>query len=359
MSRGVFVSDCEGPISKNDNAYELVVEFIPCGESFFGNVSRYDDVLADVFNRPGYTAGSTLRLILPFLKAFDVSDQQMENFSAGTISLIADTKVMLKRVGLVADSFIVSTSYGQYIRALCESVGFLFKNTYCTLVSLDSIVITTVERDLLRLLAREISQMSCITIPLGAKCLDDFSLKDQMLIKRLDEIFWSELPKLSVGKFFDTVVTIGGEQKAASILEIVGRLGVSFESVMYVGDSITDVEALQLVRERGGLAVSFNGNGYAVKSADVAVMSGSNLVLAVLADVFFRFGREEVFRLAELWSRDVLGSVGVDLGLLCEVFESNIEPKVQIVTSENIGKIVAESSEFRKRVRGVAIGRLG
>ena len=34
-------------------------------------------------------------------------------------------------------------------------------------------------------------------------------------------------------------------------------------------------------------------------------------------------------------------------------------PKVQIVTLQNMESIVKESSAFRKKVRGVAIGRLG
>ena len=64
----LFISDCEGPISKNDNAYELTEHFIPNGAQLFANISRYDDVLADVFAKPGYTAGSTLKLVLPSLK---------------------------------------------------------------------------------------------------------------------------------------------------------------------------------------------------------------------------------------------------------------------------------------------------
>ncbi len=66
----IFVSDCEGPISKNDNAFELAAHFIPEGEKLFTNISKYDDVLADVLQKPGYTAGSTLKLILPFFKAY-------------------------------------------------------------------------------------------------------------------------------------------------------------------------------------------------------------------------------------------------------------------------------------------------
>jgi len=66
----LFVTDCEGPLSKNDNAYELAEHFMPDGARFFAIVSKYDDVQADVVERHGYKAGDTLRLILPFLKAY-------------------------------------------------------------------------------------------------------------------------------------------------------------------------------------------------------------------------------------------------------------------------------------------------
>ena len=81
----LFVSDCEGPISKNDNAFELAEKFIPNGDQLFANISKYDDVLADLAHKPGYTAGSTLKLILPFFKAYGVTDRQMEEFSRQNI----------------------------------------------------------------------------------------------------------------------------------------------------------------------------------------------------------------------------------------------------------------------------------
>ncbi|MCK5563078.1 hypothetical protein KAI30_02805, partial [Candidatus Bathyarchaeota archaeon] len=81
QQRRLFISDCEGPISKNDNAYELSEHFIPKGASFFALVSRYDDVQADVVKRPEYKAGDTLRLILPFLKAYGVTNEKIKKFS--------------------------------------------------------------------------------------------------------------------------------------------------------------------------------------------------------------------------------------------------------------------------------------
>ncbi|MCL2134916.1 MAG: HAD hydrolase family protein [Candidatus Bathyarchaeota archaeon] len=357
--KGVFISDCEGPISKNDNAYELVAKFIPNGERFFSNISKYDDVLADVFKKTGYTAGNTLKLILPFLKAYDVTDKQMEDFSADNILLISDTQSSLKHIKSIAERYIVSTSYEHYIKAFCRAINFPYENTYCTKVSLDSISMTVQERDILCERAREISQMSPITIPADAKSLSDFNSNDQTLIGRLGEIFWCELTQMPVGEIFSNVVVVGGAHKAWSICDVVKHLKTSFENVMYVGDSITDVEALRLVRERNGLAVSFNGNNYAVKNADIAVISESNIVTAVIADVFYRFGRAKTLEMFEAWDGSFLDIDEIDLELVKQMFRSNGEPKVQIVTSENMNTLVTESSEFRKKVRGVAIGRLG
>ena len=355
----IFVSDCEGPISKNDNAYELAANFIPNGDCIFTNISRYDDVLADVVGKVGYTAGSTLKLILPFFKAYDIKDSQMEEFSNQNILLIANTRTTLKHIQTLADAFIVSTSYEHYIKALCKTVDFPFKNTYCTKVSLDNLAITRQEKEKLRGIAQEIGQMNLIEIPPQTKNLEDFSKKDTATIQRLDEIFWNQIPQMFVGKFLTDVVTVGGEQKAASIRDATERLGVQLEDVMYVGDSITDVEAFRLVRENGGLTLSFNGNSYAVRNAEVAVMSESNLVTAVLADLFIKNGKEETLKVLNMWSPSALEKAGVDKPILKQALHPDGLPKAHIVTTQNMEMLTKESSAFRKKVRGVAVGRLG
>ena len=357
----VFVSDCEGPISKNDNAFELAQNFIPNGDALFTNISKYDDVLADVLHKPGYTAGSTLKLVLPFFKAYGLTDHQIEDFSAQNIFLIANSHATLRYVQKIATAFIVSTSYEHYIRALCNAVGFPFKNTYCTKVNLDKITITLKEKDRLREVAQEIAQMPIIEIPQNAKAATDFSQSDQATIQRLHEIFWSEIPQMLVGKFITKVVTVGGEQKAQSIRDAANRLGVSLSDMMYVGDSITDVEAFRLVRDAGGFTVSFNGNGYAVRNAEVAVMSESNIVLALLADLFCRLGREPALKIVMHWCKMVVQESVTNAALFKELYTVYPDglPRTEIVTTKNLDSLIEESCEFRRKVRGVAIGRLG
>ncbi|MGW8288890.1 MAG: HAD hydrolase family protein [Candidatus Bathyarchaeia archaeon] len=358
----VFISDCEGPISKNDNAFEITASFVPNGGKLFTVISKYDDVLADVLKKPRYAAGSTLKLILPFLKACDVSDSQMEEFSGQNLILITNSKDTLQHVKAVASAFIVSTSYEHYIKALCKAVDFPYENTYCTKLSIDKYVITEQEKTRLKEIEEEIAQTQMITIPPEAKNIEDFSTTDQEMIGRLDEIFWSEIPAMSIGRILSEVTTVGGGEKAAAIEDAAAKLHVPLEDVMYVGDSITDVEAFKFVREKGGLTVSFNGNDYAVRNAEVAVMSENSVVTAVIADVFCRKGKQAALNLVENWNLESLEHNGVvSLSLLDHLFTLHPQtlPKVQIVTAENMETVAKKSSEFRRKVRGEAIGKLG
>ena len=357
----LFISDCEGPISKNDNAFEITASFVPHGDALFTIISKYDDVLADVIRKPGYSAGDTLKLILPFLKAYNVTDRQIEEFSARNLILIRESKETLQHIRTLTEAFIVSTSYEQYIRALCQNIGFPFENTYCTKLTLDKYSLSQKDQARLRILSKEIAEMSLIKIPISAKFLSDFSKEDQKNIARLDEIFWSDLASNCCQTLFSEVTPIGGPQKAKAIQNAAQKSNVSLSDVMYVGDSITDVEAFKLVRTNGGLAVSFNGNRYAVNNAEIAVISESSVAIAALANVFCKNGKAQALRLANKWTREALEGDIVNEKLLTWFFGvyPRVAPQVKVITSQNRDALAQESSNFRKKVRGNAVGKLG
>ena len=357
----IFVTDCEGPISKNDNAFELTSSLVPDGDSFFALVSKYDDVLADVVRKPGYKAGDTLRLILPFLKAYGATDKKIRDFSARNVLLVPGAKDTLTFVSKLMPSFIVSTSYEQYISSLCNLTGFPFENTYCTRLNIDKYNIPAEETKRLQELQREITALPMIEIPKNANSVNDFSQRDQETIQRLDEIFWQEIPKMKSGRMLGEVNPVGGSEKAKAVQDIAEKLECSLDRVMYVGDSITDVPPLRLVRESGGLSVSFNGNDYAVRESEIAVLSGNTTVTSVLAETFSRQGKKQVFSLVEEWSPSGLNKICVSPELrerMLRLFPDGF-PQVEQVTDDNLERLKRESSVFRKTVRGEAIGKLG
>jgi len=356
----LFITDCEGPISKNDNAYELTEHLIPDGPTFYALISKYDDVQADVVKRPGYKAGDTLKLILPFLRAHGATNKKIRKFSAEHILLVPSAKDTLRFVQSIMSSFIISTSYEQYTRALCSLVDFPYENVYCTELNIDKYQIDKKEIEKLKQLKEEITKMPMIHIPENASSLDDLSARDQETIRRLDEIFWEEISAMECGRMLKEVNPIGGFEKADAVRDIERKTDGSLFNAMYIGDSITDVQSFRLIRENRGLTVSFNGNSYAIREAEVAVLSDNTLVTSVLADVFNRLGKDYVIKLVEEWSYSALQRYCTPAlrSRMFDLYPITL-PKVEIITSSNKERLVKESTAFRKTVRGEAVGALG
>ncbi len=329
-SRRVFITDCEGPVTKNDNAAELADAFIPEGSTFFAKISLYDDYLAEVARKPGYKAGDTLRLVLPFFKAFGLDNDTMIEFSGRNIDMIPQADQVLREVLQVSPAYIVSTSYSPYVRAVCSAIGFPFGNTYSTEVNLDSYALAPGEEAALKSMHAAILDLADFTIPSGAASLGDLSADGRRTVQRLDEIFWTELPKMEINRILLEVNPVGGREKARAITDIVASHAVGLHEVFYVGDSITDVEAFRLVKSAGGMALSFNGNHWAVNAASFAATSQSALAIGWLAALFFEKGVEGFKNLTM----------------------SEINP-------ENSERIAKFSSRVRKEVRTEKIGSLG
>jgi predicted HAD superfamily phosphohydrolase len=335
----MYCTDLEGPVTKNDNAAELCAAVVPHGGELFRRVSAYDDYLAEVVNMPGYRAGDTLRLILPFMMAHGLTQGRMASFSARGILVVPGAGEVLGRIAETAPAYIISTSYCQYVHAVCDAIGFPRDQTFCTRVNLEDYAIPDTEVARVKELAQRVTSRGVIEIPAFASGPGDLSDEDQETVADLDEVFWDALPELSVYSMVEEVSPVGGPEKATSIQRAARVRDVPMYQVMYVGDSITDVEAFRTVRREGGLAVSFNGNRWAVEEADVAVVCPRAEPMLPFARAFLEGGRTKV--------------EGVDWGV-------NI-PDCTCTWLEGVDaeSVVEASERMRKEVRGEEIGRLG
>jgi energy-converting hydrogenase A subunit R len=362
--------DCEGPITQNDNAFELCENIIPAGGEFFARVSRYDDYLADVEKRPGYKAGDTLKLVLPFLKAFGATEAAMLRFSEETLVLLPGAREMLHRVAGLMPTFIVSTSYRPYLDALCGLSGFPRDQVYCTQLDLDGYNITDGERKRLGKLAEELVSWPLLSWPSGAEGIDDLAPQDREMVKWLDAVFWEEIPGMAIGRVLEGVNPVGGSEKARAVEDSLTRTGLSLAEVFYVGDSITDVQALELVNGAGGVALSFNGNSYAVKAAKWACLSGSTAIIAALAGALLSnmealdrliASRPPGGSLGGVKLMDALREGGVGQSLLDPLHGLGAQeaPRLFLLSPANMATVIQESEQMRRSVRGLRVGGLG
>jgi energy-converting hydrogenase A subunit R len=355
-----FNTDCEGPIVLNDNALELSAHFIPHGEDFFIRLSKYDDYLAEIVRKPGYRPGGTLSMILPFLKVFGATNKKIEYYSLYHIKLVPGAIETYKYIQNKMPLFLVSTSYSPFALALGEKLGVTSENVYCTKLDLDQYEIDASEVVRLKELVKEILYLPIIEFPPDATSPDYLSPQMKATIHRLDQIIWQEVMTMKCGRALHDVNPIGGIEKAKAVEDSVEKAGSSLSDVIYLGDSITDADALRLVKENGGVAVSFNGNSYAIEAAEIACISSHAIVSAILADVFLREGKEGVMYIASNWSPVALRESTIDERLVAKLFSEFQDdfPVVKVITNAEKDKIIQQSEAFRGVLRGKA-GTLG
>jgi len=212
-------SDCEGPTCLNDNAFEVCEHFIPQGDEFFLRISRYDDYLAEVVKKEGYKPGDTLKLIVPFLRAYDVTNEKLEQFSKKDIKLVAGANDTFRYIFSKAlPFFAVSTSYQQFAYAVYEKLGMpselIEERVFCTKLDLDKYKLSELEKRELQRIRKEIIDLPVIEIPGEDEELSD---ETKSAVSRLDEIFWQELQQMECRVMLKEIDPVGGKAKAEAI----------------------------------------------------------------------------------------------------------------------------------------------
>ncbi len=332
--------DCEGPLTLNDNAFEFTAYLIPKGEYFFTQISRFDDYLADIKKKPGYKAGDTLKLILPFLKLFGASNKLLEEFSEKTLIFLPGVERVLPKISQRLPTFIISTSYKPYLSALSRRLNFPMSQIFCTAVDFDKVKLGKAEKEILQKLYVEILHYPLIELPKEAKGPEDLSPKLRSILDRLEEIFFEIIWNMDCGIFLREVNPIGGQEKAEALKEISKELSEPFSFGFYCGDSITDVEALLLLKQQGGVSLSFNGNRYALRSAEFYALSKEAYLFEDLVELFLEGGKDR-------------------LKTYQKTLEEGYEFSSIPTPEDDFSKIVEKSENFRKKVRGELIGALG
>lgn len=261
-NRRILFTDGEGPIVTNDFAYELMAGITIrgrgkriSGKELFTLISKYDDRLAEQ-KFPGYEAGNTLALIIPFFLYHGVTDAHLRK-KAQRAKLANGVKEYVAK--LKEDGWhirIISTAYTH----LWDSIG--------THLGIHPDHIASTGIDLARL--RKLFHLKILRRSIENLQKDLVLMSPPMIHHRLHHFFWKELVDRGLHPI-RMITVIGGKQKILAAEKFAKELGVSLRRVVYVGDSITDAELFSAVARAGGLTIAVNGNRYALEKAHTAV----------------------------------------------------------------------------------------
>jgi energy-converting hydrogenase A subunit R len=319
----VICFDLEGPLSPQDNAYE-VMGLIDNGLRIFETISRYDDLLA-LEEREGYEAGDTLALIAPFLVFHDITEDDIIGVSkkAMLVEGASDLISELKENGW--DVNIISTSYEQHAYNIGRQLGVPVEKINCTkfplnkyldeLKDVDSSIITQVEREILEMYP---------------------PINDMKVKMRLDNFFFSNLTQSPLGRIMFDMEVVGGERKVTAAKRIANEHNIELKDLVVVGDSITDFKMLQATNEAGGMAVAFNGNQYAIPHSTICIATTNMMDMYPMLEEWDEGGRESVI----------------------ETYEGRKDKKEPFIhvckEEENLDEVIDIHKKVRNEVRGRA-----
>lgn len=276
----VICFDLEGPLSPQDNAYDVMGLF-ENGLRIFETISRYDDLLA-LEGRQGYEAGDTLALIAPFLVYHGISEEDITEVSKKAM-LVDGAEELISELKSDSEVYIISTSYEQHAHNIGKQLGVPPENITCTAFPLDRYR-KEFENENTAMIADAEKQILEMYPP-----INDLKIK-----MRLDRFFYRDLPENPLGRILGHMTVIGGKRKVEAARRIVEKYGLGFKDIVVVGDSITDFKMLKAVNNAGGLAIAFNGNKYAIPHATIGIATTNMMDLLTILSQWKEGGREGV-----------------------------------------------------------------
>lgn len=324
--------DLEGPLSGQDNAYD-VMALAENGDAIFEALSEYDDILA-LEGKAGYEPGDTLKLVVPFFLSHGITEKDIRRVSkeAELVNGMKETIGWLKDRSVPVR--IISTSYQQHAFSIGERLGVPEEDIASTILSLQKIKLS-------RNVLMELKELENIILGEG--------LSDKTKAV-LDEIYFNK-------GLFDSIdiQVVGGQRKVEALTRFATEKGIDISEVASVGDSITDFKMLKKVREAGGLAIAFNANQYCLPHADIAVATLDGRALLPIFDAFISGGREEALGLgAEL--EESLDPLKPEFGFLKDL---KTRPQYTLINGKrDLQDILLAHKKMRMTVRGEA-GKLG
>lgn len=325
-------------------------------------MARFNDYLVEVAKQAGYQAGSTLKLILPFLIAHGLTNARLADYCQKTPALVPGAEAAYQFLHTRNfPIFEVSTSYRQFAEAVGVRLGIRRENIFGTELDLDRFTLKAGEGETLRRGCEEIIAAPVIELPSRAKSLKELPAPTRDAIATLERIILQQIPAMDCGVIYQEVKPLGGPEKASAIADSLTKTGLQLADTIFVGDSATDVAAFEAVRAGGGLTISFNGDRHAVQAAEVVLVSDSAWSVALLAAIVQSWGKEGVLEIAAPETRAKSRSLVLPEQVIDPIF-SGLDGhllNIYLAKGPSRNQLIQESLAMRAKLRGQAGAALG
>ncbi len=340
-----------GFITRTNLTRALCERYIRDGGRFYDVLSRYEMVTTYCLSREE-SIGSVAREVIPFLKAGGITDEDAYRFCRENIRLMDGADECRDYLWSQLPSFMATDCYEHEVLVLADITGIPLTSVSCCDTSFDDFGVDRNAARTLRELAATLTKLRISDEQYSVTESRYLTPEDAALVDMVDHVL-EGLQNLDIANRLKTMPAMSASDKAYALLEIIRKSAIGMDDTVVVGTGNSDYQALDLVRDSSGLAIAYNGEEYAVRGSNVAVLGDSPITVAVLANEFYNGGIESVFTMVRNWDRDYLSTHACcDRNLMDRFLEKypRTLPKVMLVDRKSAPGIIAESAEYRKKV---------
>lgn len=351
----IFVTNCRGFITMNNYLRDLCARFIRNGAHFYDVMLRYDELTAYVLGREEATAGNVIKWVVPFLKAHGATNHLVKTFGREDLRLMPGATTAMRYISSQMPSFLTTSIFEHGMMDISDELNVPTVETACSKMDLDTVQFSRTEARKLREMTEMVSSLRIPRVEYELNVPMEVDEADVRIIRTLDDILHDRIPELNAMSLMESVTPVTSHKKAYQLLDIRRQTNIDLDSTFYIGGDNTDFQALDLIRDSGGVAVSFNGTDFAVRGSTIAILSKDSTVGAVFAEQFFSRGIESVLDLARNWDRKYLKEAEFpDRNLVDAMLAAHPRklPEVYIVDRKNVDEVAAKSAAYRKKLLG-------
>ncbi len=347
-----FVCEPQGIVTPANTARDLCEHFIPNGGKLFDLVERYDAITTLVLNNSGADNG-TLRYMAPFLKAYGATDYTVSRFFSENIPYNGSAGSAMEYLENLMPVFMDSMVYEHAADVICESTGVPLDVCGSTPMELDTCSMAPVEAREIRRIAADIVKLRMPKDEYEEGTPLELDRDEVRLVNVLDGVFHDRFKTYAAYELIENTAAVGLSEKAYALLDIRKSTQVDLDGIMYAGSESTDFQALDLVAESGGLALSFNGTEAAVHGSSVALIDDDCTSLAFIGSVFFDTGVQGVIDLADNWNRSYLSTASVpDPNIRDHLLAMHPKklPELYVLNEDNVHQVATRSDKYRRKL---------
>ncbi|GAH69511.1 unnamed protein product, partial [marine sediment metagenome] len=194
------------------------------------------------------------------------SDEELIKLANDNLGLLPGCEELMKVLQKNWDIFIISTSYSHFAHSVAKNLNIPLDHVFCTDLNIKEAnkTIYNIEEDVKNL------------VNLIFQNYVDNDKNLDLIVDDLNNFFWKN-KETNYVKAMNLVEVRGGKRKEKAVESISNITQIPISKMIALGDSITDINMLQRLKDEGGIAVSFNGNRFTVGRANIAITTPNNL----------------------------------------------------------------------------------